>query len=77
MDSEAKKKLLEVIKIAHNRRDVTRINWWKYGEKPTVAEVRQCILEIIELADCDALDILQSRTVEQEVLDILDKPETR
>jgi hypothetical protein len=47
--------------------------------------VRQCITEIIELADRDGLDILRyasgtlarSPTVEQEVLDILDEPQTR
>jgi hypothetical protein len=49
----------------------TKLVQWQ----PAVAEqVRQSILEIIELADCDALDILRSRTVEQEVLDILDEP---
>ncbi|MGB3640568.1 MAG: hypothetical protein WBA39_23785 [Rivularia sp. (in: cyanobacteria)] len=50
--------------------------------QPDIAQqVRQSIKEIIELADCDALDIsrlpkgrhfVPSRTVEQEVLDILD-----
>jgi hypothetical protein len=30
-------------------------------------------LEIIDLADRDALDILRSRSVEQEVLDLLDE----
>jgi hypothetical protein len=33
--------------------------------------VRQCLVEIIELADQDALDILRSRVVEQEVLDLI------
>lgn len=43
--------------------------------EPDVAEqVRQSIAEIIELADYNVLDILRSRTVEQEVLDILDEP---
>ncbi len=42
----------------------------------TVNQVRQLIAEIIDLADRDALDILPSRTVEQEVLDLLDEPET-
>ena len=38
--------------------------------EPDVAELaRQFILEIIDLADRDALDILRSRSVEQEVLD--------
>ena len=36
--------------------------------------MRQLIAEIIDLADQDALDILRSQTVEQEVLDLLDEP---
>ncbi|MFN7356424.1 MAG: hypothetical protein ACK5UZ_14040 [Pseudanabaena sp.] len=41
---------------------------------PDVAELaRQFILEIIDLADRDALDILRSRSVEQEILDLLDE----
>jgi hypothetical protein len=31
-------------------------------------------LEIIEMADRDALDVLWSRSVEQEVLDAIDEP---
>ena len=38
------------------------------------ATVREQITEIIDLADRDALDILRSRAVEQEVLDLLDEP---
>ncbi len=38
------------------------------------AEVRERISEIIDLADQDVLDIMRSRAVEQEVLDILDEP---
>jgi hypothetical protein len=42
--------------------------------KPEVAkQVRQRIAEIIELADQDALDVMRSRAVEQEVLDLLDE----
>ena len=41
-----------------------------------VEQVRHCLVEIIELADQDALDILRSRVVEQEVLDLIDEPET-
>lgn len=42
--------------------------------QPDVSELaRQFILEIIDLADRDALDILRSRSVEQEVLDLLDE----
>jgi len=43
----------------------------------TVDQVRQCITEIIELADQNALDVLRSRVLEQEVLDIIDAPTTR
>lgn len=45
--------------------------------QPDIAQqVRQCLAEIIELADQDALDILRFRVVEQEVLDLIDEPET-
>lgn len=43
----------------------------------TAAQVRQHIRQIIEVADQDALDVTRSRTVEQEVLDLLDEPTTR
>jgi hypothetical protein len=36
--------------------------------------VRQYISEIIDLADRDVLDLLPSRTVEQDVLDLIDEP---
>jgi hypothetical protein len=40
--------------------------------KPNIAsQVRQRIIEIIDLADRDVLDIMQSRFVEQEVLDLI------
>ena len=52
----------------------TKLQEW---QPDTVNQVRQLISEIIDLADRDALDILRSRTVEQEVLDLLDEPETR
>jgi hypothetical protein len=42
-----------------------------------VAEVRERIAEIIGLADKDGLDLLRSRALEQEVLDMLDAPTTR
>jgi hypothetical protein len=46
--------------------------------KPDTAEqVRQRVAEIIEIADLDALDVLRSRVVEQEVLDMLDELATR
>lgn len=41
----------------------------------TVKQVRQHLAEIIELVDQDALDLLRSRKVEQEVLDLLDECE--
>lgn len=45
--------------------------------QPEIAQqVRQSLAEIIELADQGALDILRSRIVEQEVLDLLDESET-
>jgi hypothetical protein len=40
------------------------------------AQVRQRILEIMELADHNSLDVLRSRQVEQEVLNLLDEDET-
>lgn len=43
-------------------------------EPNIAATVRARILEIIDLADRDALDIMRSRAVEQEVLDTLDEP---
>lgn len=41
-------------------------------EPNTVAEVRARVAEIIDLVDHDVLDIMQSRSVEQEVLNLLD-----
>jgi len=38
----------------------------------TAKKVAQLVAEIIELADNDALDLIRSRKVEQEVLDIID-----
>ncbi|MBN4003051.1 MAG: hypothetical protein HWQ58_15020 [Nostoc sp. LPT] len=47
----------------------TKLRQWQ----PDIAQqVRQCLAEIIELADQDALDILRSRVVEQKVLDLID-----
>ena len=43
----------------------------------TAAQVRQRVGEIIDLADQDALDLMRSRAVEQDVLDLLDEPPTR
>jgi hypothetical protein len=41
------------------------------------AQVEQLVAEIIELADADAIDLLPSRQVTQEVLDILDEGQVR
>jgi hypothetical protein len=43
----------------------------------TAAQVRERVAEIISLADQDVLDLLRSRALEQEVLDILDEPASR
>ena len=46
--------------------------------KPQIsAEVRVLISEVIDAADHDALDLMRSRAVEQEVLDRLDEPASR
>ncbi|NJL03175.1 MAG: hypothetical protein HC910_22350 [Spirulinaceae cyanobacterium SM2_1_0] len=50
-----------------------RLQTWQ----PAVAEqARQWIAEIIELADRDLLDVARPRHIEQEVLDLIDEPET-
>ncbi len=51
-----------------------KLREWKPN---TSALVRQRVTEIINLADHDVLDIMQSRSVEQEVLNLLDEPTTR
>jgi len=43
----------------------------------TAEHVRSHVVEIIELADQGLLDVVRSRKVEQEVLDLLDEPATR
>ncbi|MBI2088504.1 MAG: hypothetical protein HYT78_07145 [Deltaproteobacteria bacterium] len=40
-------------------------------------KVEKLVAEIIELADHDARDLVRSRAVEQEVLDIIDEPQAR
>ena len=40
----------------------------------TATQIRERVAELIELADQDVLDVMHSRTREQEVLDILDEP---
>ncbi len=47
----------------------TRLRQWK---PETVTQVREHVAEIIALADQGVLDLLRSRRVEQEVLDVLD-----
>ncbi len=37
-------------------------------------QVRELITEIIDLADNEVLDVMRSRVVEQEILDLIDKP---
>ena len=49
----------------------------KERKPETTAEVRQRVAEMMTLADQDALDLLRSRAMEQEVLDMLDEPTTR
>jgi hypothetical protein len=45
---------------------------------PEIAsQVRERLAEVIELADQDILDLVRSRAIEQEVLDLLDEPSTR
>ena len=52
----------------------TKLREWKLE---TSQKVRALVAEIIELADDDALDLVRSRSAEQEVLDILDAPASR
>ena len=51
-----------------------RLRQWK---PDTAAEARERILEVIELADQDLLDVARSRAAEQEVLDLLNEPPAR
>ena len=54
---------------------VKRLNAKLREWEPDIAvTVRERILEIIDLADQDVLDIIRSRAVEQEVLDTLNEP---
>ena len=52
----------------------SKLREWQ-PEKADLA--RQRIAEIIETTDQDALDLLRSRRVEQEVLDLIDGDESR
>ena len=47
-----------------------KLREWK---PDTAAQVRERITEIISVADQDALDLVRSRAIEQEVLDLLDE----
>jgi hypothetical protein len=48
------------------------------GWRPeTATKVRQILAELIDLAADDALDVVGSRAVEQEVLDLIDEPMPR
>jgi hypothetical protein len=51
-----------------------RLQMW---DSETAAAVERLVNEIISLADQDALGLLRSRHVEQEVLNILDEPQAR
>jgi hypothetical protein len=45
------------------------------AKQSAAAGVRERAAEVIELADDDVLDLMRSRTREQEVLDMLDEPQ--
>jgi hypothetical protein len=47
-----------------------RLREWK---PETAAQVRRCVAEVIDLADQDVLDLMRSRSAEQDVLDLLDE----
>ena len=51
-----------------------KLKEWK---PETAAEVRQRVAEMMALADQDALDLMRSRAIEQEVLKMLDEPTAR
>ena len=50
-----------------------KLREWKPN---TSVSVRQRVTEIINFADHDILDIMQSRSVEQKVLNLLNEPTT-
>lgn len=52
----------------------SKLREWK---PETVEEVRALVDEIMVLADNDVLDLMRSRAVEQEVLDLIDEPRSR
>jgi hypothetical protein len=65
---------MEILMDALTERLGIKLQEWK----PEISDrVRQYISEIIDLADRDILDLLDlipSRTVEQDVLDLIDEP---
>jgi hypothetical protein len=62
---------MEILMDALTERLGIKLREWK----PEISDrVRQYISEIIDLADRDVLDLLPSRTVEQDVLDLIDEP---
>ena len=71
---EARGKLREDLMDALARQLDAKLREW---QPETADQVRQRITEIIELADQNALDVVRSRVVEQEVMDIIDAPATR
>ena len=52
----------------------SRLEEW---EPDVSRQVESLVSEIIELADLNTLDLVRSRRVEQDVLDLLDEPFTR
>ncbi len=52
----------------------TKLGKWR----PEISQkVRALVSQVIDAADNDALDLMRSRAVEQEVLDQLDEPASR
>jgi hypothetical protein len=47
------------------------------GEARNLAEITRVGVAVIDAADNDALDLMRSRPVKQEVLDQLDEPTSR
>jgi hypothetical protein len=61
---------MEILMDALTERLGIKLQEWK----PEISDrVRQYILEIIDMADRDILDLLPSRTVEQDMLDLIDR----
>jgi hypothetical protein len=52
----------------------TKLSKWR----PEISQkVRALVTQVIDAADNDALDLMRSRAIEQEVLDQLDEPASR